>query len=121
MATINLTKDNFEETLENDIIILDFWASWCGPCKSFAPIFEEASERHPDVVFAKVNTEEERELAGSFQVRSIPTVAVFREKVLLFQEPGMLQGKHLDELLDNIKKLDMDDIRRQIAEGQNQE
>ncbi len=116
MATINLTKENLESTiLNNDTVIIDFWAEWCGPCKMFGPIFEEASERHPDVVFAKVDTEKEQELAAYFQVRSIPMVVAFREQIGIFQQPGMLQGTQLDEILGKIKALNMDEVRADIA------
>src|SRR6056300_848674 len=107
MATMELTLENFETTVAQDgITFVDFWAEWCGPCKMFGPIFEEASERHPDVVFAKVDTEKEQELAGYFQVRSIPMVVAFREQIGIFQQPGMLQGTQLDEILGKIKALD---------------
>ncbi len=100
VPTINLTQENFEETINNnDIVILDFWAEWCGPCKLFGPIFEEASARHPDVVFAKVDTEQEQELAGYFQVRSIPMVVAFREQIGVSQNPGLLQCPQLDAVL----------------------
>jgi len=116
MATINLTKENLESTiLNNDMVIIDFWAEWCGPCKMFGPIFEEASERHPDVVFAKVDTEQEQELAAYFKVRSIPMVVAFREQIGIFQQPGMLQGPQLDDILGKIKALDMDEVRTDIA------
>ena len=116
MATINLTKENLESTiLNNDTVIIDFWAEWCGPCKMFGPIFEEASNRHPDVVFAKVDTEAEQELAAYFQVRSIPMIVAFREQIGIFQQPGLLQGPQLDEILGKIKALDMDDVRAEIA------
>lgn len=116
MATINLTKENLESTiLNNDMVIIDFWAEWCGPCKMFGPIFEEASERHPDVVFAKVDTEQEQELAAYFKVRSIPMVVAFREQIGIFQQPGLLQGPQLDEVLGKIKALNMDDVRADIA------
>ena len=116
MATINLTKENLESTiLNNDTVIIDFWAEWCGPCKMFGPIFEEASNRHPDVVFAKVDTEAEQELAAYFQVRSIPMVVAFREQIGIFQQPGLLQGPQLDEVLGKIKALDMDQVRADIA------
>ena len=116
MATINLTKENLESTiLNNDTVIIDFWAEWCGPCKMFGPIFEEASNRHPDVVFAKVDTEAEQELAAYFQVRSIPMVVAFREQIGIFQQPGLLQGPQLDEILGKIKDLDMDEVRAEIA------
>jgi len=116
MATINLTKENLESTiLNNDMVIIDFWAEWCGPCKMFGPIFEEASERHPDVVFAKVDTEQEQELAAYFKVRSIPMVVAFREQIGIFQQPGMLQGPQLDDILGKIKALDMDEVRADIA------
>ena len=116
MATINLTKENLESTImNNDMVIIDFWAEWCGPCKMFGPIFEEASNRHPDVVFAKVDTEQEQELAAYFQVRSIPMVVAFREQIGIFQQPGLLQGPQLDEALGKIKALDMDQVRADIA------
>ena len=116
MATINLTKENLESTItNNDIVIIDFWAEWCGPCKMFGPIFEEASNRHPDVVFAKVDTEQEQELAAYFQVRSIPMVVAFREQVGIFNNPGLLQAPQIDEILGKIKGLDMDQVRADIA------
>ena len=116
MATINLTKENLESTImNNDMVIIDFWAEWCGPCKMFGPIFEEASNRHPDVVFAKVDTEQEQELAAYFQVRSIPMVVAFREQIGIFQQPGLLQGPQLDEVLGKIKALDMEQVRADIA------
>ena len=120
MATIQITSENFEQTITgNDIVIIDFWASWCGPCLRFAPVFEEASEKHSDVVFAKVNTEEEQELARMFQVRSIPMVAVFREQIGLFKQAGALPPAALEELLSRIKAVDMDDVRKQIEEEEN--
>jgi len=116
MATLDLTKDNFEETvLNNDLVILDFWAPWCGPCQGFAPVYEEISEKYADVVFAKVNTEEEQELAGYFQIRSIPTLMVFREKIIIFSQPGALPGSALEEIISKAKTLDMDQIRAEIA------
>ncbi|MBI5751180.1 MAG: thioredoxin [Hydrogenophilales bacterium] len=116
MATLDLTKDNFEQTvLNNDLVILDFWAPWCGPCQGFAPVYEEISEKYADVVFAKVNTEEEQELAGYFQIRSIPTLMVFREKVIIFSQPGALPGSALEEIITKAKTLDMDQIRAEIA------
>ncbi|OFZ69345.1 MAG: thioredoxin [Betaproteobacteria bacterium RBG_16_58_11] len=116
MATLDLTKDNFEQTvLNNDLVILDFWAPWCGPCQGFAPVYEEISEKYADVVFAKVNTEEEQELAGYFQIRSIPTLMVFREKIIIFSQPGALPGSALEEIITKAKTLDMDQIRAEIA------
>jgi thioredoxin 1 len=117
MATVDLTFDQLENTLEsNEIVLIDFFADWCGPCKSFAPVFEAASEKHPDIAFAKCDTEAQQQLAAAFGVRSIPTLAVFREKVLLFLQPGALPGGALDELVDKVKELDMQDVRKQIAE-----
>ena len=116
MATIELTKDNFEQTINNNpIVILDFWAPWCGPCRGFAPVFERVSESHPDVVFAKVNSDEQQELAGSFNIRSIPTLMVFREKVILFQQAGALPGQALEQVLTQAKSLDMAKVHAEIA------
>ena len=117
MATTALTKDSFQATIaDNDTVIVDFWAEWCGPCRSFAPTFEEASDAHPDVTFAKVDTEAEQDLAQAFGIRSIPTLMVFRDQVLLYSEPGALPPPALDQLITQVKALDMDDVRRQIAE-----
>jgi thioredoxin len=119
MATIELTKDNFEQTVNgNPIVIIDFWAPWCGPCRGFAPVFEKASESHPDVVFAKVNSDEQQELAGSFNIRSIPTLMVFREKVVLFQQAGALPGQALEQVLTQAKSLDMAKVHQEIAQQQ---
>ncbi len=117
MATVELTKENFEQTiLDNETVFVDFWAEWCGPCRSFAPTYESASDQHEDIVFAKVNTELEQELAGYFQIRSIPTLMVFRDNVILFSQPGALPGPMLDDLITQVKAVDMEDVHRQIAE-----
>ncbi len=110
-----ITGQNLEATLTKPgIVILDFWAPWCGPCRSFAPIFEAAAERHTDVVFGKINTDEEQELAGSFGISSIPTVMVFRDGIGVFQQPGMLPAQALDKLLDQVRALNMDDVRKEL-------
>ena len=119
MATLELTAQNFEATIDNNkIVIIDFWAQWCGPCKRFAPIFEESSEKHTDVCFGKVNTEEQQELAGHFGIRSIPTIIVFREQIGIYQQTGALSPEALDELLGQIKELDMDSVRAEIKANQ---
>ncbi len=121
MATIELNSESHQAVIdENDFVLIDFWASWCGPCQSFAPVFEAAAEKNPEMVFAKVNTEEEMELAARFQVRSIPMLAIFREQVLVYAQPGALSGSSLDQLIEQAKSLDMDKVRADIAE-QNKE
>ncbi len=122
MATINLTNDNFKETVDgNDIVLVDFWAEWCGPCKMFAPIFEEVSEKHPDIVFGKINTEEQQQLAAMFQIRSIPTLMIFREQIVIFAQPGMLPGSALEEIIQKARELDMEMVRAEIAKQQAQQ
>ena len=117
MATIDLTQDNFEKTVtDNPMVIIDFWAPWCGPCKGFAPVYEKAAETHPDVVFAKVNTDEQQELAGAFGIRSIPTLMVFREKVILFQQAGALPGNALEQVITQAKALDMAKVHAEISQ-----
>ena len=119
MATVELTKDNFEQTVNgNPMVIVDFWAPWCGPCRGFAPVFEKASEAHPDVVFGKINSDEQQELAAAFNIRSIPTLMVFREKVILFQQAGALPGQALDQVLTQAKALDMAKVHAEIAAQQ---
>ncbi len=117
MATVALTQDNFDQVVNgNDMVLIDFWAPWCGPCKGFAPVFEAASEKHGDIVFAKVNTEEQQELAAAFNIRSIPTLMLFREKVILFSQAGALPSSALEQVITQGKALDMATVRKEIAE-----
>lgn len=117
MATVELDKTNFADTINNnDFVIVDFWAPWCGPCRSFAPVYEELSEQHPNIVFAKVNTEVEQELAGHFQIRSIPTLMLFREQVILYNEAGALPKQQLVQLIEQAGALDMAEVHKSIQE-----
>ena len=118
MSVIELTKENFDETIQgNEIVVLDFWAPWCGPCKQFAPIYEEISEKFSEtVVFAKINTEDEQDLAGHFQIRSIPTIMLFRQQIAIFSQPGAMSGEELLEIVDTAQNLDMDLVRQEIEE-----
>jgi thioredoxin 1 len=119
VAVVELTKDNFESTItENEFVIIDFWAPWCGPCRSFAPTYEKVSGDHENIVFAKVNTEEEQELAMHFQVRSIPTLMIFRDNIIIFSQPGALPESAFRELMTKAGELDMDEVRAQIEAEQ---
>ena len=117
MAVVELTKENFEQTITgNGFVIVDFWAPWCGPCRSFAPTYEEVSGEHPEIVFAKVNTEEQQEIAAHFQIRSIPTLMIFRDQIIIFSQPGALPKTAFKQLVEKASDLDMADVRRQIEE-----
>ncbi|MFT3945238.1 MAG: thioredoxin [Ancrocorticia sp.] len=116
MASIAVTAENFEDTVKEGIVLLDFWASWCGPCRQFAPVFEKASETHTDVVFGKIDTEDQQELAGGFNVTAIPTIMAFRDGVRIFEQAGALPGPALEDLIRQIRGLDMDAVRAKIAE-----
>ncbi|SES74452.1 thioredoxin [Thorsellia anophelis] len=118
MAVLELNQNNFKETIENNnIVIIDFWAAWCGPCMNFAPIFEAASEEHPDVIFGKINTEQEREIAAAFNVRGIPLLMVFRDNIMLYSESGALPAAALNDLLTQVKNLDMDAVRAEVEKN----
>ncbi|MGW3137608.1 thioredoxin [Streptomyces sp. NPDC001139] len=118
MATVELTKDNFEETVTGSgIVLIDFWAAWCGPCRMFGPVYEKAAERHSDIVFGKVDTEAQPELAGAFQISSIPTLMAVRDRTVLYSQPGALPPQALEELIGKIRAVDMDDVRRKAGAG----
>jgi thioredoxin 1 len=121
VSSIAITKENFEDVIhKNAMVIIDFWAPWCGPCKNFGPVFEAISDKYPDIVFAKVNTEEQQELGGMFQIRSIPTLMIFRDQIIIFSQPGALPGSALEEIIGKAKELDMDKVREEIAAQQSQ-
>jgi thioredoxin 1 len=116
MATVALTKENFDQTIQdNETVFIDFWAEWCGPCRSFAPTYENTSEKYPDIVFGKVDTEDQPELAGAFGIRSIPTLMVFRDQIVLYAQPGAIPGNMLESLITQVNELDMEQVRAQIA------
>jgi thioredoxin 1 len=115
MATVEISKDNFKDTVgKPGIVLLDWWAEWCGPCRAFAPIFEQVSGKHADITFGKIDTDAQQELSGAFEIRSIPTLMVFRDGILLFEQPGALPAAALEELISKVRELDMDDVRRQV-------
>lgn len=116
MATVELTQDNFDDVVTgNDTVIIDFWAPWCGPCRGFAPVFEQAAEKHPDIVFAKLNTDEVPEIAQQFAIRSIPTLMVFREKVILYANPGAMPAAQFDQLISQVREVDMEKVHAELA------
>ncbi|MDN5704393.1 MAG: thioredoxin [Yaniella sp.] len=121
MATTDLTQETFQETIEsNDIVLVDWWADWCGPCKMFAPVYDEVSQQHDDIVFGKIDTEEQQQLAAAAGISSIPTLMAFRENVLVFSQPGAINAQQLDQLIEQVRGLDMEDVHKQVEEAREQ-
>ncbi|WP_022871468.1 thioredoxin [Yaniella halotolerans] len=121
MATTDLTQETFQETIEgNDIVLVDWWADWCGPCKMFAPVYDEVSQQHDDIVFGKIDTEDQQQLAAAAGISSIPTLMAFRENVLVFSQPGAINAQQLDQLIEQVRGLDMEDVHKQVEEARQQ-